>query len=70
MYSPIEDGSALESSHTGKMDDTIKSTGEDVARNIKRFLTKSYVTTMTSQTTADTRSVLTFGGRSGKKKAD
>ena len=70
MYSAIGDGSALAYATTGRTKDCIESTGEDVAESSNRSVTGSFAAWMRFPTMVDTRSALSFGGASGKKKAD
>ena len=70
MYSAIGDGSARAYATTGWTKGYIKSTEENVAESSNRSVTGSFAAWMRFQTMAGTRSALSSGGASGKKKAD
>lgn len=70
MYSAIDNGSALAYATTGRTKGYIKSTEEDAAESSNRSVTGGFVAWMRFPTMADTRSALSSGGASGKKKAD
>lgn len=70
MYSAIGDGSALAYATTGQTKDCIESTEGDVAESSNRSVIGSFAVWMRFPTMVDTRSALSSGGASGKKKAD